>query len=105
MAINIQIMRFKYFEVLVSACSLALLAYIGWHAFYGPRGYNARDKLAVRLAEVTKQSSELSAGRQSIEARVKLMRPESIDPDLLDELARRELNVGHPTDILVKFAP
>lgn len=96
------IARFKNFEVLVSCCCLAMLAYFGWHAYSGPRGYGHRDQLAAQLDIFIKQEADITAQRAVIEARVVLMRPESIDPDLLDELARRELFLGKPNEILVK---
>jgi cell division protein FtsB len=94
--------RFKRFEFIVSFCCLAMLGYFGWYAFHGARGYPYRDQLVEQLQATTKAASALTATRQSIEGRVSLMRPESIDPDLLDELARRALFVGKSNDIIVK---
>jgi hypothetical protein len=35
-----------------------------------------------------------------LENKVVLLRPESIDPDLLDELARENLELAKPTDVV-----
>jgi cell division protein FtsB len=94
--------RFKRLEVLVSFCCLAMLGYFGWYAFHGARGYPYRDRLVAQLEFTTQAASDMTRQRQTIEDRVKLMRPESIDPDLLDELARRVLYVGKSNDIIVK---
>lgn len=94
--------RFKDFEVLVSCGCVAMLCYFGWHAYSGPRGYGHRDQLVAQLDIATKQAAEIDSQRAIIETRVALMRPESIDPDLLDELARRELFLGKPNEILIK---
>jgi cell division protein FtsB len=97
-----QFAQFKKFEILVSFCCLAMLSYFMWHAFHGARGMPYRDQLVVQLAAITVEATDISTKRQSIESRVKLMRPESVDPDLLDELARRDLFMGKSTDIIVK---
>jgi cell division protein FtsB len=79
-----------------------MLGYFGWYAFHGARGYPYRDRLVAQLVFTTQAASDMTRQRQTIEDRVKLMRPESIDPDLLDELARRVLYVGKSNDIIVK---
>ncbi len=94
--------RLRSLDVLVGCCCVAMLAYFGFHAFHGGRGYGHRDQLAAQLEAVAKEAAVISEQRVAIEDRVKLMRPESIDPDLLDELARRELFLGKPNDIVVK---
>jgi cell division protein FtsB len=81
---------------------MALLGYFAWNALHGARGYPYRDQLSNQLAALTKDVEALTQQRQVIESKVKLMRPESIDPDLLDELARRELFLGKPNDIIVR---
>ena len=42
----------------------------------------------------------LQAERMRLENKVALLRPESIDPDLLDELARGNLELAKPTDVV-----
>jgi cell division protein FtsB len=86
----------------VSCCCCAMLGYLGWYAFHGQRGYPYRDQLVAQLESSTKAAEALTAKRQAIESRVELMRPESIDPDILDELARKALFVGKSNDIIVK---
>ncbi len=79
-----------------------MLVYFGWYAFHGARGYPYRDKLVAQLADVSGAADVLTGKRKTIEDRVRLMRPESIDPDLLDELARRALYIGKTNEIIVK---
>lgn len=94
--------RIKRLEVLVSCFCIAMLVYFVWYAFHGARGYPYRDKLVAELAVVTGAADVLIGKRRIVEDRVKLMRPESIDPDLLDELARRALFIGKTNEIIVK---
>ncbi len=41
--------------------------------------------------------------RLALERKVSLMRPESIDPDMLDELARSTLDFGKRGELVVKL--
>jgi cell division protein FtsB len=93
--------RFRKMESLVGLSCLAMLSYFTWYSFYGARGLPYRDRLSGELVILEKQATDLTATRIAFDDRVKLLRPESIDPDLLDELARKELNMGKSNDIVV----
>lgn len=41
------------------------------------------------------------AERQELERRVALLRPESLDPDMIDERARASLNVVQPQELAI----
>ncbi len=95
--------RPKLFDVLVFAGCCAMLSWFGWHAFEGPRGLNNVAALEARL-EDRKQALALVTGRSDeLEARVKLMRPESVDPDMASELVRIMLGYEKLNSIVVKY--
>ena len=96
--------QFKKYEILVSIASFGMLCYLVFHGFYGPRGYAYRDNLLAQLDVLKGESSGISKQRETIESRVTLLRPESIDPDYLDELARRDLFLVKPTDVIVSLS-
>ena len=60
------------------------------------------DTLLLELLKT--ESAEILRQRQAIEARVTLLRPESIDPDYVDELARKNLFLVKRTDVIVAFS-
>jgi cell division protein FtsB len=99
-----QTVRLKRFDYLVSLGCLTMLAYLGWQAFYSPRGFSYRDQLVARVAKLTEQRDEIDTQRKLFETRVALMRPESIDPDMLDELVRKDLGMVRATDVIIEFA-
>ena len=99
-----RLMQTKKYEILVSLASLGMLAYLGWQGSYGARGYSYRDTLTAMSENYRAESKSILAQRLALEAKVKLMRPESIDPDYLDELARRDLFLVNPTDVVVEFS-
>jgi len=43
----------------------------------------------------------VQAERARLSNRVELLDPRRADPDIVDELIRRELNVGHPDEVIV----
>lgn len=98
-----QMQQLKRFELLVSVGCLLLLSYLGWQVFYGPRGLPYKATVMQHVTILTDERDIIETHRKALEARVALMRPESIDPDLLDELARKNLNMVRANDIIIEF--
>ncbi|MCA3560943.1 MAG: septum formation initiator family protein [Aestuariivirga sp.] len=90
----------RRFDIVVTCVCCALLGYFGWHAYKGPRGFPYRDNLVMKVASLKNKYEDMQARREKLESKVSLLRPESIDPDLLDELARGNLELAKPTDVV-----
>jgi cell division protein FtsB len=86
--------------LLPGAC-LLLLAYFAYHAVEGEYGLYALDRLKAREAALQQELAELKERRDPLERRVALMRPESLDPDMVDERARHALNMVHRNDVVI----
>jgi cell division protein FtsB len=91
-------MRARY--VIGPVLGIFAVTYFSFHAVQGDRGLMSWLKLhqhievaSVSLKEITKEQIEL-------ERRVRLLHPESLDPDMLEERARIMLNYGHIDDIV-----
>ena len=80
------------------ACTLA---YFGYHAVQGDRGVLARVRLDQDLAAAREVRATLGVERAHLAHRVALLRPDGLDPDLLEERARRVLNLGYPGDFVI----
>ena len=93
----------RKFDLIVMTVCLSLLGYIGWHGYYGPRSFDHRDALAAKADELSAKYAKVHGDREALERRVSLMRSKSIDPDMLDELARSTLDYGKPGDLIVKL--
>jgi cell division protein FtsB len=85
--------------LLLVAYGLAL--YFGYHAVVGSRGLLAWRQLNEDIAATERQLAAVRAERQALEDKVHRLRPESLDPDLIDELARRHLSLAGPLDVII----
>jgi len=97
-------LRRRLFDVAVFSVAAMLLVYFVWHGLHGPRSIENHARLERQVEEMDVRLEAVRARRIALEARVRLLRPESIDPDLVDELARRELSFAGPNDLAVAGA-
>jgi cell division protein FtsB len=80
---------------------LGLAAYFGYHAVNGSRGLFAWREFDAELEATRQELESLRAERQNLERRVERLRHDSLDPDLIDELARKELSFVEPLDVII----
>lgn len=91
-------MRASIALLLISA---ALTAYFGYFALYGRHGLVAHAKVQ-READLRQDDlTRIVAERTALERRVNLLKPESIDPDLLEERARDTLGLTGPNELVL----
>ncbi len=98
-------MRISKFDSVVTCASLALLGFFAWHAWEGPRGFRFNEKLKSQSAQLTDDLAAIQKRRTTFEGRVALLRPEFVDPDMLDEMARQTLEVARPNELIVLDSP
>jgi cell division protein FtsB len=91
--------RLRY--VLVPLIGALLVGYFGYHAVQGNRGLLTYLQLTqeIRKAELTRDL--IRSERDLIERRVKLLRPDAMDRDMLEERSRQMLNLGHRDEVIV----
>lgn len=85
----------------VPAAFLAALGYFVYHTVQGENGLLALSEIETRLADAEREATALTARRAALERRISLVRGPSLDPDMLDELARRELGYAHPLEVVI----
>lgn len=88
-------------QVLATILSFGLFFYFAYHLAHGDRGYFAWKGLQRKMAAAEQKLDEKLAERQAIENRVKLLRPTSLDLDLLDERARTVLGFVRPGERVI----
>ena len=87
------------------AMAAAIIAYFGVNAYTGKFGLNARVELDQEIVTLTAELSRLKAERVVADKRVALLRSSSVDPDMLDERARYQLDYVHPRDLVKMIGP
>jgi cell division protein FtsB len=95
--------RMQRFDVLVTLGCLVLLSYFAWHAMKGPRGYDYLAQLRGKSAEFVADLAQEDGEKKRLEAKVALMRPEHVDPDMLEELARTQLELSRRNELIVRL--
>ncbi len=78
-----------------------LLLYCVWHGVSGRFGLWSHLQLLERRAVLVELRDGLRARKARARRDVALLRARQLDPDLLDELARRELHLVHPNDLVI----
>jgi cell division protein FtsB len=82
----------------------AIVGYFGVNAYTGKYGLNARQELDQEIVALTAELARLKQERAEGEQRVSLLRSDRVDPDMLDERARYQLDYANPRD-LVRVIP
>ena len=82
-----------------------IAGYFAYHAVQGERGLLAYVQLQQQLDQAKAVDQELDSQRAELEQKVKLLRPDSLDPDMLEERAREVLNYTREDEVVVMTAP
>ncbi len=98
-------LRSRARHVVGPVLAICAAGYFAYHAIHGDRGLLAWLSLKQRVTEAQGELDEVSEQRREFEHRVRLLRPDSLDPDLLEERARIMLNYGHDDDIVIMAEP
>lgn len=83
----------------------AFIGYFGVNAYSGNHGLRAQKDLEQQLGAMQHELDGLKAERSEWERRVALLRPDRIDPDMLDERARALLGFVDPRDLTLLLPP
>lgn len=88
-------------RLIVPLLCAAFLAYFGFHAYHGEFGIYSKYRLQAQAAELQAQLATVKARRMEMEQRVQLLHDGSMEKDMLDEQARRALNLSLPDEVIV----
>jgi cell division protein FtsB len=67
----------------------------------GSRGLLAWRQLNRDIEATEQELAAVRAERQELEDKVRRLRPDSLDADLIDEVARRRLSLAEPLDVII----
>ena len=83
------------------AVGLTLIAFFGAYAVLGSNGILAFGDYKRQLVRREQDYSALDRQRAVLRNRVALLDPDHANPDMVDEMTRKELNVVHPDEVIV----
>jgi len=87
------------------AMAAAIIGYFGVNAYTGKYGLNARQDLDQEIIALTAELVRLQKERAEGEQRVSLLRSDRVDPDMLDERVRYQLDYAHPRELVRAIKP
>ncbi len=90
--------RFVIRQNLIFLIGVCLTVYFSYHTIQGNRSYLRLMSLGTVISKTQNEYDALRAEREAIEEKVVMMRPGSINRDLLEERARLVLGYRHPDE-------
>ncbi|RWX75590.1 septum formation initiator family protein [Neorhizobium lilium] len=91
----------RFGRLVIPAITVAFVSYFGYHCIHGDLGLIATEKFEQQRLDREKDLSKLTEKRQQLERQVSLMSDGSLEKDMLDEIARYQLNVSRPDEIVI----
>jgi cell division protein FtsB len=91
----------RTWQMVASVVGACIVGYFLYHTVEGERGWVAQMRLQNEVDAQRETLTRLEKDTADLERRVHLMRPESLDPDLLDEQSRKQLNYSKPNEIVI----
>ncbi len=83
------------------AAAMILMGFFAYYAVLGPNGIVQYRDYTRQLEQRRAEYAALDKRRTELRNRVALVDPRHADPDMADELVRKELNVAHPDEVIV----
>ncbi len=80
---------------MLSLIGFSLCFYFSYHLIHGERSCLRLFYLENRIERLSDEHQRLSEARSNLETKVVMLRPGSINPDLLEERARQVLGFVH----------
>jgi len=100
MRIRRSVTRFFATLVMPALCA-AVVSYFGYYTIWGARGLLAYNDTSARLAVEQEQLASLKQARAGLAHRIHLLEPGSVDPDMVEEVARDQMLDSAPGEVAV----
>ncbi|AXV15658.1 cell division protein [Neorhizobium sp. SOG26] len=91
----------KFGRLVLPLITVAFLSYFGYHSVHGDLGLIATEEFERQRAARADELAKLTAKREALERQVRLMSDGTLEKDMLDEIARYQLNVSRSDEIVI----
>ncbi|HEY4134238.1 MAG TPA: septum formation initiator family protein [Alphaproteobacteria bacterium] len=81
--------------------AIAVFGYFAYHSIQGDRGLIAWVHLSQQIEIADANFEKVARERLALERRTNLLRPDHLDPDMLDERVRQNLGLILPNEIII----
>ncbi len=89
-------------RIMTMLFGLGLPLYLLFHLFTGERSWSALLHRGDELKQKTQYIDELTENNRIISKKLQLLQNSHVDQDLLEELARKNLGLIYPNEIILK---
>ncbi|WP_029005172.1 FtsB family cell division protein [Azorhizobium doebereinerae] len=94
-------LRTFFIAVLLYLVAGGVIGYFAYHAYNGDHGLMAKRNYEQDVLRLEGELAALKAQRREMENKVSLLDARNLDPDMLDEQGRRELDFIHVKDLVM----
>lgn len=91
--------------LIVPSIAALFVSYFGFHAYHGEYGIYSKYQLQAEAQVLQQKLDSVRARRLALEQRVQLVQDGTIEKDMLDEQARRALNLSRADEITIMREP
>jgi cell division protein FtsB len=77
------------------------VSYFGYHALYGANGLYSKHIIEDQTSQLQAKLDVLTDRRKAMHQQVALLSDGSVEKDMLDEQARRALNLAQPGELVI----
>ena len=98
-------LRARARHVIGPVLGISAIVYVAYHAVEGQRGLIAYWQLTKQVAKARINLAQIEQTKATMENRVKLLHPQTLDPDMAEERARIMLGYGYPNEKIIMTTP
>jgi cell division protein FtsB len=88
-------------NVMWRGIAVMIIAVFAGYALFGANGVLAWGDYSQRLDTRQQDLAKLQQSRDVLANRVKLLDPQKADPDMVDELVRKDLGLAQPDEVII----
>jgi cell division protein FtsB len=88
-------------SVVWRAFGVTVVVFFAAYALFGANGVLAWGDYSARLKMRTTELAQLQRDQAQLAHRVALLNPNNANPDMVDELVRRELGLARPDEVII----
>lgn len=95
--------RFRLRHLVFPLLGLFVISYFGYHAIEGDRGVRSWNRLNQQIETARREKAAAQAKQQAWNRKVHMLRPGTLNEDMLDERARVMLNYARKDEIVILY--